>query len=404
MSFLRTISTGRLVAVCASATALAAGGTAIALGAAGGGPVPPAKPLANAVHDAATAPETQGITADVKFTNHLIDTSGVHGQSPLLSGATGRLWFSPQRGLRLELQSDGNGQDAQLVASKAGFWAYEPSSNTVYRGAFPADRQEKAGKEQHKVPSVAQIGRGIGRARQHLVVSGATPTNVAGQPAYSVRVSPGQSGGLLGAVQLAWDAAHGLPLKIAVYARGNSNPVVELEATNVSYGAVPDSTLAIAPPAGAHTVDVSPSKGNGGAGDTRASGRHKGQKLVHGPAAVASKLPFQLSAPNTLAGRTRTGVTLLNRKGGKAALVTYGNGPGAIAVFERAAKAGKTAAPSSGRQHGKLELPTVSINGATANVLDTPLGSLVSFDRGGVTYTVLGSVHAAVAESAARGL
>jgi hypothetical protein len=46
----------------------------------------------------------------------------------------------------------------------------------------------------------------------------------------------------------------------------------------------------------------------------------------------------------------------------------------------------------------------VDVNGATAKVLDTPLGSVVTFERGGISYTVLGSVHAADAEAAARGL
>jgi hypothetical protein len=79
-------------------------------------------------------------------------------------------------------------------------------------------------------------------------------------------------------------------------------------------------------------------------------------------------------------------------------------------VVERAAKpdaAGSGSASGSRRgrrRHGKVELPTVSIDGATASVLDTPLGSVVRFERDGVTYTVLGSVTAEVAEAAARGL
>jgi outer membrane lipoprotein-sorting protein len=401
MSFLRTISTPRLAALCASATALAAGGTAIAL-AGDSGPTPPPKPLAAAVHDAATAPETQGITANVKFTNHLVDSSGVRGGNPLLRGATGRLWLSPDRGVRLELQSD-NG-DAQVVANQDSFWVYDGTANTVYRGQVPAHKSDRGSQKPdkaHKVPSVARIQRGITRSRRHLDVSGATPGNIAGQPAYTVRVGPGRPGGLLGAVELAWDAAHGLPLRVAVYARGNSDPVLELVATDISYGPVADSTFTIAPPADAKTVDISPPRGGHGKSDGR-KGHGKG---VHGKAAVARRLPFQLSAPDTLGGLKRQSVTLLKPKGGSAALITYGTGPGTIAVVERAAKPEKPAAAPSGDHHGGgLELPTASINGATANVLETPLGSVVSFERGGVKYVVLGSVTAAVAEAAARGL
>src|SRR3954451_11791885 len=148
MRFLRTISTRRLLALCLSAVAIAAGGTAIAIAASGGGPAPPAKPLARAVHDAITAPQVQGITARVKFTNHLIDTSGIRGANPLLSGATGRLWLSPGHGLRLELQSE-NG-DAQIVGNERGFFVYDGTSNTVYQGKAPKHRRE----HHHGVPSV----------------------------------------------------------------------------------------------------------------------------------------------------------------------------------------------------------------------------------------------------------
>ena len=65
-------------------------------------------------------------------------------------------------------------------------------------------------------------------------------------------------------------------------------------------------------------------------------------------------------------------------------------------------KVAKPQSQSGGRH--QLEFPTVDVNGATAKVIDTPLGSLVTFQRGGVSYTVLGSVHASVAEAAARGL
>jgi outer membrane lipoprotein-sorting protein len=381
VSFLRTISTPRLAALCASACALAAGGTAIAL-AGDDGAKPPAKPLAAAVHDGLTAPEVQGITARVKFTNHLIDTSGIHGGNPLLSGATGRLWLSPGHGLRLELQSD-NG-DAQLVANDKGFFVFDGTSNTVYQGKTPAHKADGKRERNHKVPSVARIQRGLNKARNHkLDISGPVPGNIAGQPAYTVRVGPGRPGGLLGAVELAWDAAHGLPLRVAVFARGNNDPVLELVATDISYGPVAASTFAISPPADAHVVNVS----MGG-----------GKKTQRQERRAARKLPFTVNAPKTLAGRTRSGMRILH---GKVALVRYGRDLDGLLVVEKAAKPEKQATQ---RKHGQLELPTADINGATAKVLDTPLGSVVTFERNGISYTVLGSVHAADAEAAARGL
>jgi outer membrane lipoprotein-sorting protein len=393
VSFLRTISTPRLAALCASVAAVAAGGTAIAV-AGGSDPVPPPKPLASAVHDGLTAPEVQGITARVKFTNHLIDSSGIHGGSPLLSGATGRLWLSPGHALRLELQSEGS-SDSQLVVDKSGFWVYDGSANTVYKGKLPRERGRRHAERSHKVPSVARIQRGLNRARGHkLDISGPVPGNIAGQPAYTVRVGPGRPGGLLGAVELAWDAARGLPLRVAVYARGNSDPVLELVATDVQYGPVPASDFAISPPADAKVVDVAPRRG--------AQRGQRGHARKLGGLRAAKKLPFTVSAPGTLAGRKRSAVRVLQFKHSRAALIRYGRGLDAILVVEKRARPEKPQQRSG--HHGQLELPTVNVNGATAKVIDTPLGSVVSFERGGVSYTVLGSVRASVAESAARGL
>src|SRR5206468_2539306 len=82
--------------------------------------------------------------------------------------------------------------------------------------------------------------------------------DVAGEPAYTVSVSPKHDGGLLGSAQLAWDAVHGVPLKLAIYAQGASTPVLALEATDISFGPVADADVDVSPPAGAKVVDATP--------------------------------------------------------------------------------------------------------------------------------------------------
>ena len=123
--------------------------------------------------------------------------------------------------------------------------------------------------------------------------------------------------------------------------------------------------------------------------------------------AVKAKLSFPLAAPDSLVGLPRRTVSLLSYGGSPAALVTYGQGLGGIAVIERAHSGGaaaKPAKPGSDSGQSALSLPTVSINGATGQELDTALGTLVNFTRGGVDYTVVGSVPSAAADAAARGL
>ncbi len=406
MKYLRTVSTRRLLASVAGLLVAAVAGTAIAVAASGSGPVPQPKRLAQAIHDALTAPKVAGISARISFTNHLIDASNLQGHDPILSGATGRLWLSGDR-LRLELQSD-NG-DAQVVVNQGSFWVSEPGSNTVYEGKLPANHGPgaKPKSDAGEIPSIAKIQSELNKLAGRVDLSSAIPTDVAGQPTYTVRVSPRHDGGLLGAGELAWDAAKGTPLRFAVYARGNSTPVLELKATDITYGAVAASNFAISPPSGAKVVTVStPNSDHGSA--AKSGARDRRHHELRGAAAVAKHLPFSLVAPQRLVGLPRQSVTLLDWAGKPAALVTYGQGLGGIAVIEQTPSANGSASSAAGKGSGGdrqgLSLPTVSIHGSTAQELDTALGTFIHFTRGGVAYTVVGSVPPAAADLAARAL
>ncbi len=248
---------------------------------------------------------------------------------------------------------------------------------------------------------MARIQSALNRLARHLHLSGAVPTDVAGAAAYSVRVSPRQDNGLLGSAELAWDAVRGVPLRIGLYARGNPSPVLQLAATDISFGPQPASIFNITPPSGAHVVSLSTHAGNGHA---RSGPEAKHQAPVTGVGPVAKHLPFALEAPASLAGRSRTAVRLLEFSAHPAALLLYGHGLGTVVVLEQPAGQIHTIqAPSSGDQPG-LSLPTVSLRGATAQQLQTAIGTVLRFTRAGVAYTVLGSVTAGTADAAARGL
>ncbi|HZO07682.1 MAG TPA: hypothetical protein VFB52_14935, partial [Solirubrobacterales bacterium] len=197
MNYLRRISTRRLLTLCALTLVVAIGATAVAVATSGDGPKPEPKPLANAVHDALDAPQVPGITADVEFTNNLIDSSSLEGGDPLLTGASGRVWASPADGgkLRLELQASpelGGGNDSQILVDGDRFEIYDGTTNTVYRGTI----EEPKGKDaEHGIPSVERIQTEIDRAGKHADLSGAEPSNIAGQPAYTVSASPSHDGG-----------------------------------------------------------------------------------------------------------------------------------------------------------------------------------------------------------------
>ncbi len=374
MNILRRLPLHRLLLLCALVVAVGVSATALA-SALGSGPTPPAKPLAQAVHDAlsgAGGEQVQGVSASITLTNHLLEganlaSGGGQGSelasSPLITGASGRLWIAKDGRVRLELQAEKG--DTQILYDGHTLQLYDAATNTLYRYTPPAAKQPSTPAPAdtpahgHEVPTVAKIEEAISHLSSHANVSGATPTDVAGQAAYTVRVSPNEGGSLIGGAELSFDAANGAPLRAAIYSSTSSSPVIELAATAVSYGPVSDSVFAFTPPPGVKIVEVSSSS---------AGGAHK-----------AGSSTSEASKPD---------------------LTTHGHGLSAIAVLE--SKTSTAAGKSTGNP---LEgLPQVSIDGTKASELSTELGTLLSFERSGVRYLLAGSVTPGAIEALARGL
>lgn len=379
MNILRRLPLSRLLLLCGLAVAIAISVTALALGV-GGGPTPPPKPLADAVHDALAAPPVQGLSARIELTNHLVEGTDLASgggeasrlaSSPLLAGGSGRLWIAGDGRARLELQSEAG--DTQVLYDGHTVSLYDPSSNTLYRytppeGSTGSDSTAAGGTggsdatggtaesdAGHGIPSVAKIQEGISHLSAHADLSGATPTDVAGQPAYTVRIAPRENGGLIAGAELSWDAVNGVPLRAAVYSTGSSSPAIELAASEISYGPVDGSTFDFTPPPGAKIEDVT--------------------------------LPAKHDAASS--------------DGGKAPKVTtHGQGLAAITVIESPVKPGEQRSSQS-QMEG---LAKVNIGGTSASELPTSLGTLLSFERAGVRYLLVGSVTPAAIESFARGL
>jgi outer membrane lipoprotein-sorting protein len=381
VNILRRLPLSRLLLLCGVVVVVGIGATALAL-AVGTGPTPPPKPLADAVHDALSAPKATGVSARIQFTNRLLEganlanSGGEAGQltsSPLLTGAAGRLWIGSEGRARLELQSEQG--DTQILYDGNTASLYDAATNTLYRytpkqqesgeetpeaatdGKIGPGSEATTGTRPHGAPTVGEIEEGLANADEHASISPAIPTDVAGQAAYTVRISPRENGGLFGAAELSWDARTGVPLRAAIYSTNSAAPVIELGATEISYGPVESSTLDFTPPATAKVEEVTlPSK--------------------HADA--------QGSSP----------------AGEKPHVSTSGKGLGAIVLAESQAKAGESESSSSELE----DLPKVNINGASASELPTQLGTLLTFERAGVRYLLAGSVTPATIEAFARGI
>jgi hypothetical protein len=388
----RTLPTSRLIALVAGFLIVLAGGGVIAVAARGGaGSKPNPEPLATAIHDALGAPAPVGVSGSVTFTNKLFPTGALTGNvgSALMSGASGRFWANDTGG-RIELQSDAG--DVQVTWNSTKATVYDASSNTAYVFDLP-QHKDTTTSTPATPPSLDEISTFLGELGQHWNVSSAVPDNIGGQPAYDVRISPSHDGGLLGSAELAWDAVHGVPLKLAVYAQGATSPVLALEVNDISFGPVASSDIDVAPPAGATVVDLSSAGVAGGGGPSN------GSAPVTGLAAVQAAAPFTVVAPDTLVGLPRQDIRLVGGSDSKAVVSVYGQGLGAILVIER-----KQDATQTGAGGAMAALPSISLDGITAHELATQLGTILTWDHNGVAYVLAGSMPSAAAEAAARAL
>src|SRR3954462_9413471 len=160
MRRLRTASTRRLVTLVAVLVAAVAG-AGIAQAALTSSPKPAPKPLDRAVYDALAAKPAEGVTARIKFTNNLLPSGSLPRDtaSPVLTGATGRLWLANDGRVRLELQSDAG--DAQLVADGSKFMLYDAASKTAYTGSLPAPKPGAA--KPGKQPTLAGVQKALAK-------------------------------------------------------------------------------------------------------------------------------------------------------------------------------------------------------------------------------------------------
>lgn len=367
MSYLRTVSTRRLLALIAATVLAGAASAAIAVAATSGGPVPRRESLARAVRTAITARAPVGITARVSFTDNLIPSSDLQTSDPLLEGGTGRLWLSKDA-LRIELA--GSNGDVELLVEDDRFWVYDPTMNTVLRGTLPSPpvlataHQKPRRTYTYREPTLSEIQGILDRLATHLDGLRAIPTDVAGRAAYRVRISPkptAQNGSLLGAVSLAWDAVRGVPLSFSLYAKGDATPVLALTATHISYGRVSSGVFAISPPAGTTTTTLD-------------------------------------------AARTSSSKRLEKKSGVK--VLGYGHGLSRVTVIEQPATGHGTTSPSAAPPSAatNLSLPTRTVDGSIAQLLETELGTVVTWTHRGTRYTVAGFVPASRALAVARGL
>ena len=236
-----------MLAVIAGVVAAIAAGTAIAVAAAGSGPVPKREPLAQARPRRARRPSRcRASRPDITFTNNLIDASDFQAVPATRScrAPPAACGCPATTALRLELQTD-NG-DAQVVVNKRLVLDLRPGlehrlQGHAARGALGQDAGRQARRQADT--GIPSIGPDPGRAqpadRARQRVRARSRATWPASPAYTVRVSPQarRRPARLGAARVGRG-----PRRAAAdrRLRAQRQPArcCELKATNISYGPV----------------------------------------------------------------------------------------------------------------------------------------------------------------------
>ena len=269
-----------------------------------------------------------------------------------------------------------------------------PASNTVYQGTLPQDKHKQLAKAEtgcRRSPTIQKRSRPSSRkhgrtspARSRATSPGGPPTRSASRRSTTAACSaPASSPGT---------PRKGVPLRAAVYAAGQQqSPVLELKATDISYGKVPASRLRRHAAAGrqgrqrrrAERPDRPARKHAKAAGH---AGRHRRRRRLQGRCRSRSRRPPSSSASRATRSASSTG------RASPAALVTYGQNLGGIAVIEQPADRPRRAAAAADRRHGDHARPAASRRSrstAPPARSSTPRSAtMIRFNRGGVAYTV----------------
>jgi outer membrane lipoprotein-sorting protein len=305
---------------------------------------------------------------------------------------TARIWRGGPEQLRAELQGE-NG-DRVIVKNGAEVSVYDGASNTLKVGEKPEGLPQFG-------PRPEEIDEFLAEISPTSNLTTGAPVEFAGRWAYPLTLEPkDRSLTLVERAEVLVDAEAFVPLRFELFAEETPEPVARYAAQDFEVGPVPDRRFEFETPPGATVEQIEPPDG---------------QRADEGREGEESEAVESVEEAGELAGFPVEG--LAEAPGGRrleeiraasgGAVLTYGSGWGTVILAE---KAGGDEIPEPQQEAGEgrgdgLQLPTVDLGGGVeAREVATPVGTVLSWSSGGVSYTLAGSAPAAELEAAARTL
>jgi outer membrane lipoprotein-sorting protein len=179
--------------------------------------------------------------------------------SSLLTGShTIKVYYLNAQHFRLSVQQPMSETD--VIRSANTLWLWESTSNSVTEFTAPAASQKHAQKKLPTGPVLTpqqaanEILQAVGKT---TLVSVQDNVSIASEPAYQLVLKPKDHRSLIGRVVIAVDAKYGMPLRVQVFAKGDSGPAFQVSYTQLSMNTAPAAdNLNFTPPRGASVDKV----------------------------------------------------------------------------------------------------------------------------------------------------
>ena len=160
--------------------------------------------------------------------------------------------------------------ERDLVANETDAWFWDSRTQTAKHLTYDLPAMQAAARAQQQTatpPDPSTLAATIvRRLAPYAGLSVSSTQWVAGEPTYTLVLTPTSSTTLVGSVRVSLDANNWVPLQLEVFAKGADTAAVRVGFTSISFGPVDASTFAFTPPAGATvTTTALPTGGKHGA-------------------------------------------------------------------------------------------------------------------------------------------
>lgn len=146
--------------------------------------------------------------------------------------------------------------ERDIIRNGSTVWTYDSTANKATKTTLPAHQGSGAETPAGPVTTPADLAaKLLAAADPSTNVAMGTPISIANRAAYVLTLTPRTAETLVDQVSVAVDAQTGVPLSVAVRAKGSTSAAFEVAFTQLTLEAPPASVFAFTPPAGATVTE-----------------------------------------------------------------------------------------------------------------------------------------------------